>query len=174
MIAALTFLRRCRTFPLGLMGALLLGCGGPDNVGGVSGKVTLDGQPLPDARVTFSPTKEGGSSALGKTDSSGYYSLKYNAGYSGAELGENQVTISTYDAGNPDADPPQPAVPEKVPVKYNAKTELKVEVKPGSNTFDFPLEAGPVVQPVSGDEDEQPTKGSKGPRKKQQPNVESC
>lgn len=133
---------------------MIVGCGGPSDVGGVSGTVTLNGQPLPDANVTFSPTKEGGSSSLSRTDSSGHYEMTYTGGYSGAQLGENKVTISTYDEGDPDSDPPRPAVPEKVPAKYNSKTELKADVKPGSNTIDWKLEGGPVVNPAatSGDD----------------------
>jgi hypothetical protein len=125
---------------------LLAGCGGPANVGKVSGTVTLDGQPLPDATVTFSPVKEG-SSALGKTDSSGYYSLRYTGGASGAEIGENKVMISTYDAGDPDSDPPRPEVKERVPPEYNVKTKLKADVKSGSNTFDWELKGGNVARP---------------------------
>jgi hypothetical protein len=52
------------------------------------------------------------------------------------------VSISTYSKGNPDAEPPRPPASEKVPAKYNVKSNLKVTVKSGSNTLDFPLESG--------------------------------
>jgi len=159
------------------MGLVLASCGGPDNVGGVSGKVTLGGQPLPDATVTFTSLKEGGSSAMGKTDSGGNYSLRYTGGASGAEQGENKVTISTYDAGNPDSDPPRSAVPEKVPAKYNVKSQEKVEVKPGSNTIDFNLEPGPVIQPGANDDDDSTPagKGKSAPGGKQKrPRSDAC
>jgi hypothetical protein len=148
-------------FPLAVftVSFFVVGCWGPSNVGGVSGKVTLGGQPLPNALITFSPTAEGGSSGVGQTDSEGNYTLSYAAGVRGAQEGENVVRITTYREADPDAEPPQAAVPEKVPAKYNSKSELKVEVKSGSNTFDFPLEPGPVVQP--GD---QPA-GGKGKRR---------
>jgi len=112
--------------------------------------VTLAGEPLPNALVTFAPVTQGGSTALGKTNADGSYTLNYAQGIDGAEIGQNRVLIHTYDAGNPDSEPPRPAVPEKVPARYNSQTELKVEVKAGSNTFDFPLESGPVVQPGTG------------------------
>ena len=128
---------------------VVMGCGGPANVGGVTGTVTLDGQPLPDANVLFSPVKEG-SSAHGRTDSNGQYRLKYVGGASGAQQGENRVIISTFSAGNPDGDPPVPAVPEKVPAQYNTNTTLKAEVKDGSNTFDWPLKSGgPIANPAA-------------------------
>ncbi|MCI0360415.1 MAG: DUF4198 domain-containing protein [Planctomycetaceae bacterium] len=125
------------------------GCGAsaPANVGRVSGQVTLAGQPLPDALVTFIPVKQGGSTALGKTDASGNYTLNYASGIDGAEIGPNRVSITTYAPANPDSDPPRAGVPEKVPAKYNLKTELTADVKAGNNTIDFSLEAGPVVQP---------------------------
>jgi hypothetical protein len=133
-----------------LAGALILiaGCGTsqPTNVGKVSGKVTLEGQPLPDAVVTFSPVKEGGSAALGRTDSSGRYSLSYAQGVEGAEVGENRVSISTFDEGDPGGDPPRPKVLEKVPLKYNVRSELVRDVKPEDNTIDFELKSdGPVI-----------------------------
>jgi hypothetical protein len=127
---------------------IFAGCGSsqPSNVGHVSGKVSLEGQPLADAVVTFSPVKDGGSSALGRTDSSGNYELSYASGVEGAELGENRVSVSTFDEGDPDGDPPRPKVLEKVPVKYNAQTELIREVRAGNNQFDLELKTdGPII-----------------------------
>jgi hypothetical protein len=150
---------------LGIMlicAGIACGCGSsqPQNVGKVSGKVTLEGQPLAGAVVTFSPVTAGGSSALGRTDDSGQFSLSYAQGIEGAEIGENRVSISTYDEGDPDGDPPRPKVLEKVPLKYNVRTELVRDVKPEDNTFDFELHSdGPVIadpgaipdQPTSSD-----------------------
>jgi hypothetical protein len=125
-----------------LAAAFSLGCGSslPENMGRVSGQVTLDGAPLADALVTFAPTDPSGSTMLAKTDSNGNYRGE-------THVGQHAVSIVTYRAGNPDSDPPREPVPEKVPVNYNVKSELKVEVKPGDNTHDFPLKPGPVVQP---------------------------
>ncbi len=114
-----------------------VGCWGKGNVGQVTGTVKLDGQPLEGALVTFSPTKEGGSSALGKTDSSGAYTLSYSPGVRGAEIGENRVTISTLTSGT-----------EKVPMEYNTQSKLKADVKAGPNKFDWELNGGgPVYSP---------------------------
>jgi hypothetical protein len=123
------------------------GCGGPDNVGRVSGKVTLDGQPLSGAIVQFEPLA-GNSPSGAITDSSGQYSLRYTREVEGAEIGEHRVRITTFSAGDPDAEPPKPRVPEKLPARYNAKTELTAKVERGSNTHDFPLESkGKIQQP---------------------------
>ncbi len=107
--------------------------------------MTLGGQPLADAMVTFSGI-EGGSPSTGRTDSSGNYTLVFTKGVNGAEVGSHIVTITTAKAANDD--PPTPEVPEKVPLKYReGPGVLKAEVKRGSNTIDFPLEPGPVEAP---------------------------
>jgi hypothetical protein len=115
---------------------VLAGCGGPDNIGRVSGRVTLDGQPLPDALVQFSPVNPGVPSN-GTTDRDGKYELYYTREHKGAEIGEHLVKVSTYRPGDPDANPPVPESPEKVPAKYAAGE--KHEVKAGRNTIDIEL-----------------------------------
>ena len=139
-----------------LLGVVLLlapGCSGrPKNVAsGVTGKVTLGGQPLAGATVGFAPV-EGGSPAVGRTDANGNYKLTWgrsgNRIIEGAQIGENTVSISTFAEGAPSAKPPRPEVPEKVPYKYRtSEGAQKVTVKRGSNVFDFDLEIGPVEPP---------------------------
>ena len=138
--------------------AVIGGCGGPyAKLARVSGKVTLGGQPLADAFVQFSPAA-GGSQSVGKTDGNGNYTLVFTRGVNGAEVGEHNVTISTYVDPVPDADPPQPGAPEKVPLKYRSAGELKATVKKGSNPIDFALEPGPIEEP-------KPEKGKGGKKK---------
>lgn len=131
----------------------LSGCsgrsGGP-SLTQVSGTVTLDGNPLPNASITFQPVGEGRPS-LGSTDSSGRYTLEYTEGIRGAVNGKHVVQISTwqeaYDNGTV-----HPAVPELVPAIYNAMAaetpEMKREVNGASATIDFKLnsKAGRIVQ----------------------------
>jgi hypothetical protein len=111
-----------------------LGCGGGD-VGYVEGTVTMDGNPLPDALVTFQP--ESGRPSYGRTDGNGRYELIYTKDAKGAVPGKHTVTISTLQEGDPDAG--GKSIPEKVPAKYNTNTELTREVTPGSNKLDFEL-----------------------------------
>jgi hypothetical protein len=121
------------------------GCGGSGaKLSKVTGKVTLGGQPLADALVTFSPS--GGSPSAARTGPDGTYTLIYSKGINGAVVGEHTVTISTFQPAM--EDPPTPAVPEKVPFKYREEENpQKVTVKSGSNNLDFSLEAGPIDPP---------------------------
>jgi hypothetical protein len=138
-------MRACGCLTLCLaVGAAGLSCGCGEkaaNMADVSGTVTMDGQPLSKARIEFSPTANG-SPSMGLTDERGRYSLRFSRDMEGAMIGDYQVKISTYAPANPDAEPPTVEVPEKVPAKYNIKTELTGKVVEGSNTIDFPLQSG--------------------------------
>lgn len=130
-----------RFVPALLLGfAIMVGCGGTEGYSTVTGNVTLDGQPLPDALIQFSPVNPG-SPSYGRTDASGNYELIYSREIKGAELGEHVVAITTAQTGDPDAEPPTQDVPEKLPPKYHSQTELKVEVKPGKNVHNFELQS---------------------------------
>lgn len=128
----------------GLFAATLAGCGGgqPDGVAPVSGRVTLGGQPLSGAIVTFLPVQQGASTSLGRTDDEGRFTLLYGGNIQGAQVGQHRVTITTFSRGNPDADPPRPASAEKVPAQYNRDTTLTADVVAGKNTIDFDLQPG--------------------------------
>ncbi len=111
----------------------MVGCSKPGDLSSVTGKVTLNGDPLADAYVEFYPQGESGNLAYGKTNSAGVYEARVSSSMGGATLGQNLVRISTKGE--------EASSVEKVPAKYNKNSELKVEVKEGANTFDFELEA---------------------------------
>jgi hypothetical protein len=138
-----------RQFVVLAIGLALLASGGCrgqySKLAKVSGTVTLDGQPLADALVLFSPVG-GGSQSAGKTDGSGKYTLVYTRGVNGAEVGEHSVSISTFVEGDPENDPPIPEVPERVPYRYREPSELRATINKGSNTIDFALEGGPLEE----------------------------
>jgi hypothetical protein len=134
------------------------GCSGrPKNFASkVTGTVTLGGQPLAGASLTFTPVG-GGPPSTGRTDQSGNYSLHFGrvgqrskGTYDGAQIGEHTVQISTFMDGVPSAKPPRPEVPEKVPYKYRVDAPPTVTVKGGANVIDIALEAGPVDAPAKG------------------------
>ncbi|HEY8505703.1 MAG TPA: carboxypeptidase-like regulatory domain-containing protein [Gemmataceae bacterium] len=123
---------------------LLAGCGGGGELAPVSGTVTLDGQPLPGATVTFAPAAPGenpeaGVSSYGKTDEQGRYSLKtVSDDRIGAVVGKHRVRISLT-VGDEEDDSGAKLV-DKVPPWYNGFTLLEKEVRPGEdNTIDFEL-----------------------------------
>ena len=128
--------RSSRTLPTLLLViaiAPLTGCVGTNDrpkLGTVTGKVTLDGQPLAGAGVSFQPQELRAS--LGYTDKQGRYELTYLRDIKGAAVGTHQVRI--------DRMPQTEGAPVKhLPARYNRETELTREVTPGSNVVDFEL-----------------------------------
>jgi len=120
----------------------------------VSGKISLDGQPLADAVVTFDAPD--GQFAYGLTDASGSYSLRLDSEKSGCTPGPKTVRISTTrkiiglnatesegsaEVGEGNAESGRGAVADKVPARYNAQSELKADVSASQRTFDFALQS---------------------------------
>jgi hypothetical protein len=143
--------------------AMIVGCnsGGSDS-GAVKtgGVVTLDGQPVEGATVSFSPAS-GGKAASGITDSSGRFSLTTLEAGDGAMPGNYGVTVVKMAGGSEPAAQPKTmeeamkaglnkggpgtkVEPAKslLPEKYNstATSGLTAEVKSsGENDFEFKL-----------------------------------
>ena len=108
------------------------GCGrsGPE-IGRVSGLVTLDGQPLPEAFVFFKHA-EGGRIARAITDEQAAYVLNFSNEAAGAIVGENTVRISTFVEVLRDDDGrliKGTGKKELVPTKYNQQSELTADVR---------------------------------------------
>jgi hypothetical protein len=113
-----------------LLLAAWIGCGeNKPKVAPVHGRVTLDGQALPNASIVFHGA--GNSPSGGKTDKDGNYELIYRRGIMGAAIGTNQVTILE--------DILITHRPQRVPARYNQESELQRDVKPGDNLIDFEL-----------------------------------
>ncbi len=108
---------------------------GQPEVGQVTGKITLDGEPLTDGIVYFIPPE--GRSSVGNTDKNGVYVMGYLPKVLGARLGKHKVVIKTY---WPDETSPEAlSAVDKIPKKYNSETTLTAEVKAGKNTINFEL-----------------------------------
>ena len=96
----------------------LLGCSSNQyDMNFVEGVVTMDGSPLPNARVTFTP--KDGRPSYGITDDSGHYELRYIRDIMGAEAGQHTVSITTEHKAPPVTAPPVEQPPEKIPPRYN-------------------------------------------------------
>ncbi len=132
-----------------LAGALLVcaGCGGTGyKVAPVSGRVTLDDNPLVGASVNFVPldgSKDNnvGAGSYGKTDADGRYSLKLiENDKAGAAVGRHQVRISLAQQSDPSSE--SSVVVDKVPERYrSSETSLTFEVPAGgTKEADFKLQ----------------------------------
>ena len=139
------------TLLLGLLTALLFlgGCGGGDSIelAPVSGKVTMDGEPLANVTVTFQPITKGtenpGPGSFGKTDEQGQFTLELTTtGKSGAVVGKHQISITTPEPeGGEDSDVSDFVDP--IPARYNARSTLKRDVSSdGTDEADFKLTSG--------------------------------
>jgi hypothetical protein len=119
---------------LAFVGSVLLtGCGRGDRppLGYVTGRVTIDGEPLVGVIVTFLP--ESGRPAVATTDADGRYELEYLGGVKGAKIGPTTVAFMPPTGGS---------TSHPIPDKYQNKSEFQVEVQRGKNVFDFDLESG--------------------------------
>jgi hypothetical protein len=113
--------------------ACLAGCGktGPE-LAPVTGRITLDGQPLENADIVFQPDGSKPPST-GRTSADGRYELAYKRGVMGGMIGSNTVRITI--------SPEVVSNPPSIPARYNTESELKKEVKSGQNEFNFDLTA---------------------------------
>lgn len=130
-----------------LIALATLGCGKPamrDGFAEAYGTVTLDGQPLAGAHVTFENEK-GTSFAL--ADSAGNYVAEYSRTLKGAPLGKNRILISTKVA-TPNDDPSTMTLnpktgdyekPELVPAKYSKGAPIEIDVTADGAPYNFEL-----------------------------------
>ena len=109
------------------------GCGGADRpeMGYCTGTVTMDGKPVEGITVVMKP--DVGRAAMGVTNKEGSYEILYTLGEPGTKTGPNKVTFEW---------PMGFAAPFAIPKNYS-QTIDKVDVKPGSNQFDFKLVSDP-------------------------------
>jgi hypothetical protein len=119
--------------------AILLFTGGCGDVNGVRGTITLDGEPLKSAWVQFTPLDKGGRIATGQTGPNGSYGLKTSRTVTEVFPGKYKVAVTTGMVTGEDERGRMTKTEEKVPEKYNAKTELEAVVKEGANEINFEL-----------------------------------
>ncbi len=117
----------------------------------VSGRVTLNGQPLTKAVITFDDAQDG-TFSYGLTDANGNYKLRIDSDKWGVKPGKKIVRISTArkilglntsEEGGENSSEKQAlkseSAKEIVPEKFGKRSELSVEVSPSSRTFNFDL-----------------------------------
>ena len=121
---------------------LTSGCRPGPKLSPVTGTVTLDGQPLADAQVEFQPT-QGAAPSYGTTDAAGQYELRYTKDKLGAVVGSHVVRITTETTAVDPETGEEYQIPQRVPEKYNYRSELIRKVGPEPNTISFRLESEP-------------------------------
>lgn len=129
------------------------GCGsepGPPRVP-VAGEVRLDGAPLPSGTITFAPV-DGNAGAFGEVKDGAF---RFGAA-DGPSPGLHTVeVVAVRPTGRKVASPDLPGETEDearnvIPPRYNARTELRAEVRPGSeNTFRFDLTSRTRSRPAT-------------------------
>ena len=128
---------------------LLAGCGASGGFVPVSGKVTLDGQPLANAHVAFQPLSKPGTDTPGVGSyavtgaDGGFIMHSAENDQPGAVEGKHRVEINLK-SDSSDADPRLRASQPKVvlPLKYNRQSELTFEVPAGgSSAANFELKS---------------------------------
>jgi hypothetical protein len=115
-----------------------LGCGGV-KFAPVSGRVTLNGEPLVNAVVSFQPVKAEGAAqapapeSTGKTDKNGEFTLAAADGRKGAWVGKHRVAISRVETveGDDRARRGGPPQGESIPARYNKDSKEEFDVLGG-------------------------------------------
>jgi hypothetical protein len=130
---------------MGLFVALLVGCGNRNYTGerryAISGKVTVDGQPLEIGLISFLPQDQGRVS--GSPIEAGVYDIPEDkgptAGTYRVEIQWNKPTgRKVKDAWGEEI---MDEYKEGLPARYHKSSELTAEVSPDQTKFDFDLKS---------------------------------
>lgn len=129
--------RRLQMAAVSLLICGLTGCGSsrPDQ-GRITGDVSLDGVPITDGRIQFEDVQGQASSAGGKIENGSYDVLSPVASMKVRIVAYREVPGKFIEM-NPGVK--TPFIEQYIPTKYNETSDLTVDIKPGSNTFDFKL-----------------------------------
>ena len=141
-----TLFKSSRFFPILLICAASSACGksGPPlgEMAPVSGKVTVDGQPVTSGQVSLIPTdasiSTGGSVCAGTIDSSGNYVIN-TAGKTGAPLGKYKVTVTVSMVPTGDSKMPSALFNAKFSDQSKTPLAFTVEANPQAGAYDLKM-----------------------------------
>jgi hypothetical protein len=117
---------------------IALGCGGGAETGEVSGSVKFDGKPVEEGSISFIAVEGSAPTAGGVIKDGKYTATKVPVGAAKVSISAVKVVgkRKAMDApGSKEVDITEPLLP----AKYNTATELRFDVKPGTQTKDFDL-----------------------------------
>jgi hypothetical protein len=116
---------------------LLAGC--RPSGSSVSGKVTLDGAPLPEATISFVPLGDATQTAGWAAVQDGQYAIAADSDLTAGKFRVEIRALKSTGAKTNANDPTLIEAQEAIPSRYNAQSELTVEIKAGENVADFSL-----------------------------------
>jgi hypothetical protein len=106
----------------------------------ITGEVTLDGQPVKDGRIQFTPL-DGQSQPGGATVVEGKFTAKVPVAKMKVEINGNKLTGRKIKAYDTPESPLMDEVLELIPPKYNINSELMLDVKQGSQAVKYDLKS---------------------------------
>lgn len=129
---------------LGLMVVSLLGCGTGNSIEvvRVTGRVTLDEQPLEKGLIQFLPADGNSPSAAGEIRQ-GEYQANVPVGNKRVEVTSPKVIGQQKAYDTPDS-PVIDLLQERIPAEYNVQSQLTANVTRERKTFDFSLKSKPT------------------------------
>lgn len=122
---------------LALLG--LAGCG-DGRMSQVTGMVKLDGKPLEKGQITFYPA-DGQAQVTGGPLQEGRYSVRVPVGTMKVVISAPKVVGEKAIYPGQKDSPKMPITNEALPARYNDQSELRLEVKSGTNEKDFELQS---------------------------------
>ena len=121
-----------------LAAVLMAGCSGGDGRKGLSGTVTVNGQPLETGSINFRPAPGTKGNTSGCAIENGEFTI---AAEDGLPVGKYKVTVQAFrKTGRMVQDPQMGRVPDMQPVSFMEAGTLEAEITAdGDNRFEFKL-----------------------------------
>jgi hypothetical protein len=117
--------------------SVLSGCS-DNGTGEVSGTITVDGVPVEKGAISFFPVNQKSPSAGGSIAGGKYVASNVPVGVAMVQIRVPKVVGKKKLYDTPDS-PYRDLLDESLPNKYNDKTELRFDVKPGKNEKNWEL-----------------------------------
>jgi hypothetical protein len=112
----------------------IIGCG-DSNMGYVTGKVLIDGQPAPKGLIVyFRPQDSVGSFSTGITNEHGNYEMYFSISKKGVSIGSNKITVECHEENS------EKKI-SKILNSFNNNAPPVYEVKHGKQTYDIIIDS---------------------------------
>jgi hypothetical protein len=126
---------------LAVLALCAAGCSRETSHGTITGNVTLDGAPLPKGLIRFVP-EDGQSPTADAPIEGGAFEARVPVGSKRITISAPKIVGQRKMYETPDS-PMVDVVEELLPVEYNERSTLTLNVVPGDQTKDFPLKSKP-------------------------------